>query len=64
MGTCRNHPDRESGYRCMKYGYYLCEECLCCNDLDMFCKARSSCIIYFLTSKKGKELDEITEAGN
>ncbi len=52
MGKCRNHPDRETAYRCMKHDHYLCEACLQCSDPDIYCKFRSSCAIHFL-SKKG-----------
>ena len=27
MGTCINHPERETPYICMKHQIYLCEEC-------------------------------------
>ena len=51
MGKCINHPDRETGYICMKHNIYLCEECLECRDPDIYCKFRSSCPIYFITKK-------------
>jgi len=54
MGKCIKHPDRETSYICMKHNFYLCEECLECRDLDIYCKFRSSCPIYFIT-KKGFE---------
>ena len=54
MGKCMNHPDRETGYICMKHNVYLCEECLECRDPDIYCKFRPSCPIYFIT-KKGFE---------
>ena len=53
MGTCVNHPDRETPYLCMKHNKYLCEECLACQDPDIYCKFRSSCAIWFLTKRKG-----------
>ncbi len=52
MGTCINHPDRETSYLCMKHNVYLCEECLKCKDPEIYCKFRSSCPIWFLTKRK------------
>ena len=51
MGKCKFHPDRETPYQCMKHNYFLCEECLACNDPDLYCKFRSSCAIHFLSRK-------------
>lgn len=48
MGNCTNHPERETGYLCSKHGIYLCEDCLKCRDLQLYCKHRSSCAIAFL----------------
>lgn len=36
MGTCINHPDRETSYICMKHQIYLCEECLHCMDPNVY----------------------------
>jgi uncharacterized 2Fe-2S/4Fe-4S cluster protein (DUF4445 family) len=52
MGTCINHPDRETSYLCMKHNIYLCEECLHCRDPEIYCKFRSSCPIWFITKRK------------
>ena len=51
MGTCVNHPDRETNYVCLKHNIYLCEECLECRDPEIYCKYRSSCVIWFMTKK-------------
>lgn len=51
MGRCRNHPDRETSYQCMKHHYFLCDECLECKDPDIFCKFRTSCPIDFIHRK-------------
>jgi len=56
MGTCKNHPDRETSYICLKHGYFLCEECLVCGDPKLYCTHRPSCIIHFLSKKKTKAL--------
>ena len=53
MGHCVNHPDRETSYGCMKHNIYICEECLDCRDLDLYCKFRFACPIHFLTKRKG-----------
>ncbi len=55
MGFCIHHPERETGYVCMKHNIYLCEECLACKDPDIYCKFRSACPIYFTTKKGFKE---------
>ena len=55
MGICINHPDRETGYICMKHNIYLCEECLECRDPYIYCKFRPSCPIYFISKKGFKE---------
>jgi uncharacterized 2Fe-2S/4Fe-4S cluster protein (DUF4445 family) len=51
MGKCINHPDRETAYICLKHNIYLCEECLKCQDVDLYCKFRPSCPIYFISEK-------------
>ena len=51
MGTCVNHPDRETNYVCLKHNIYLCEECLECRDPEIYSKYRSSCVIWFMTKK-------------
>ncbi len=51
MGKCINHPDRETAYICLKHNIYLCEECLQCQDVDLYCKFRPSCPIYFIAEK-------------
>ncbi|BBO70169.1 hypothetical protein DSCA_40990 [Desulfosarcina alkanivorans] len=48
MGTCINHPDRETPYLCMKHQIYLCEDCLECRDPKIYCKHRSACPIWFM----------------
>ncbi len=52
MGTCINHPDRETPYICMKHQIYLCEECLECRDPKIYCKHRSACPIWFMSKRK------------
>ncbi|OQY11343.1 MAG: ferredoxin [Desulfobacteraceae bacterium 4572_19] len=57
MGKCINHPERETNYICMKHNVYLCDECLECRDLDLYCKFRPSCPIYFISKKGFNESD-------
>lgn len=57
MGTCKNHPDRDASYVCVKHDYHLCSECLHCKDPEIYCKFRTSCVIYFLTEKGGSAID-------
>ncbi len=52
MGTCINHPDRETPYLCMKHQLYLCEACLECRDPKIYCKHRSACPIWFMGKRK------------
>ena len=47
MGTCTNHPGRETSFMCSKHGIYLCEECLECRDPEIYCKFRTACPIWF-----------------
>ena len=61
MGTCINHPDRETSYICMKHNIYLCDECLGCRDPDIYCKFRPSCPIYFITEKGFNSTSEETK---
>lgn len=51
MGKCVNHPDRETNYLCQKQNIYFCEECMHCRDPKIYCKFRSSCMIWFMTKK-------------
>ena len=55
MGTCTNHPDRETNYMCSKHGIYLCEDCLECRDPDIYCKFRSACPIWYEYKEKKRE---------
>jgi len=58
MGKCINHPDRETSFMCMKHNYYLCDECLKCEDPNIHCKFRSSCPIWFMEKRGGKGIDD------
>lgn len=46
---CTNHPDKAGNYYCAKYNRYLCDECLRCQDPNIFCRHRTACIIWELT---------------
>jgi uncharacterized 2Fe-2S/4Fe-4S cluster protein (DUF4445 family) len=61
MGKCVNHPDRETSFLCMKHNIYLCEDCLKCRDPKIHCKFRSSCPIWFMEKRGGKDIDEIVK---
>ena len=54
MGKCRNHPNRETNYLCSKHNVYMCEECLKCNDPEIYCKFRSACPIWFMERRKAR----------
>jgi len=47
--TCKSHPDKAGKYFCAKYNRYLCEDCLLCQDPNIFCRHRTACIIWELT---------------
>jgi hypothetical protein len=51
LDHCVNHPDRETGYECLKHQIYMCQDCLDCRDPEIYCKFRESCTIWFLTKK-------------
>lgn len=57
MEKCKNHPDMEAGYLCMKHQKHLCDKCVKCDDKDLYCKFRTSCMIFFIDKKGGKEID-------
>ncbi|WDP92538.1 MAG: DUF4445 domain-containing protein [Desulfobacter sp.] len=57
MARCKNHPEVETPYVCMKHNTGLCEKCLQCPDPNLYCKFRSGCPIYFL-SRKGFDKKE------
>ena len=57
MGTCKSHPNTETAFICLKHKYYLCRDCLQCSDPQIYCKFRSSCVIFFLTEKDGDVID-------
>jgi uncharacterized 2Fe-2S/4Fe-4S cluster protein (DUF4445 family) len=47
----------------MKYGIYMCEECLGCRDPELYCKYRSSCPIWFIhKQRKREESERVAEA--
>ena len=53
MGSCLNHPDRETRYTCLKFNTHMCEDCLECRDPKIYCKFRTSCAIHFITERQG-----------
>lgn len=55
MSTCVNHPDRETPYVCQKHQVALCEECLACRDPELYCKFRTSCIIWMIDKERRRE---------
>ena len=55
MGTCVNHPNRETSYMCTKHGIYFCEKCLKCRDPEIYCKFRSACPIWYAHKEKKRE---------
>jgi uncharacterized 2Fe-2S/4Fe-4S cluster protein (DUF4445 family) len=43
---CTKHPEKEGTFYCAKYNRYLCEDCLACQDPTIYCKHRTSCLIW------------------
>jgi len=43
---CARHPGAKAVYYCDKYGRHLCEDCLVCQDPDLYCKSRTMCVIW------------------
>ena len=39
----------------MKHEIFLCQECLQCQDAEIYCKFRSACPIWFLQKKENKD---------
>ncbi len=56
MGSCSCHPEIETSFMCMKHNKYLCEECLKCQDPDIYCKFRTSCPIHFMEKRGGRQM--------
>ncbi len=54
MGKCRNHPDRETHYLCSKHNVYMCEDCLKCNDPELYCKFRTACPVWYMERRKAR----------
>jgi uncharacterized 2Fe-2S/4Fe-4S cluster protein (DUF4445 family) len=62
MGKCRNHPDRDTSYLCSKHNVYMCEECLKCNDPELYCKFRTACPVWYMDRRKARwEKEKRTE---
>ena len=62
MGKCSCHPEKETSFMCMKHDVYLCDECLTCRDPNIYCKHRSSCVIWFMQKRqKGLNAESETE---
>jgi len=60
VGKCLCHPEKETSYICLKENVFLCEECLTCRQPTLYCKYRSSCLIWFM--EKHKDEDSIAES--
>ena len=43
---CARHPDKAAIHHCAKYERYLCEDCLRCQDPEIWCRWRTSCVIW------------------
>jgi hypothetical protein len=52
MGSCINHPERETSYLCMKHNLYLCKTASTAATPEIYCKFRPSCPIWFISKMK------------
>jgi hypothetical protein len=59
---CEYHPDEEGVFFCEKDDMYMCEQCACCHNPNIYCKFRTACVIDLLT-KEG-ELSPCGEASD
>ena len=57
MGKCANHPEIETGFKCLKHGTCLCRDCLECRDPELYCTFRPACPIAFM-EKSGEAWGE------
>jgi uncharacterized 2Fe-2S/4Fe-4S cluster protein (DUF4445 family) len=44
--VCYKHSDRTGKYYCSKYLKYLCDDCLACQDPNLYCKFRKMCFVW------------------
>jgi len=58
MDVCAHHPERPATQYCQKHARFLCDECLRCADPKLYCRHRTSCIVWFFdreTRRKERE---------
>ena len=56
--NCQKHPEKEARGYCTKYNRYLCDDCLVCQDPTLYCKHRTSCLIWeFVRHGRPEEQD-------
>ncbi|MBU0992520.1 MAG: hypothetical protein KJ737_08515 [Proteobacteria bacterium] len=62
MEGCKDRSGNGPGMMCMKHQVYMCEKDMACRDPHIHCKFRSSCPIWFLTKRGGRDIDKSSEA--
>ena len=60
--ACARHPDTPGTNHCLKYNRYLCEDCLCCQDPELYCKSRTMCVIWEVSREQRR--DRGSDAGD
>ncbi len=55
---CFRHKEETGKYYCAKYGRYLCEDCLACQDPTIYCKFRKMCMIWEIIRFGTPEMQE------
>ncbi len=64
QNKCTEHPDKEGAYHCSKYNRYMCAECIKCQDPTLFCKFRTSCLIWEISRYPEEYFDQASEPGS
>ncbi|MCF8069819.1 MAG: hypothetical protein K9L30_14660 [Desulfobacterales bacterium] len=63
METCETNSDSDTGYLCMKHHIWIPNDNIHCHDPELYCKYRTSCLIWFMDKRNGHGLDENPQAG-
>ncbi|MFH0974573.1 MAG: ASKHA domain-containing protein [Spirochaetota bacterium] len=49
--VCFRHTDKPGKYFCSKYERYLCDECIACQDPNIYCKFRQMCFLWEIAKR-------------
>lgn len=66
--NCRFHPDRNAEVVCNKMEYGYCRECLdscqACTDPEIYCRHRTSCVIWEMCRRQVRQLRNRKKSGD